>query len=215
MLMWLLSADLFDVFSWMLSDWSSHVPADARCKTNAKADIILLVDGSWSIGRLNFKTIRNFISRTVSVFDISPERVQIGNHLSALPSTPINGWTILKPWVKWRFLSSKIFVSAGLAQYSGDPKTEWHLNAHPNRESLLKAVANLPYKGGNTMTGDRRVAKPVATRPLMGLPPTRFYYFKKSKFYARICWMLTWLFCSQLLCFPLAMTVLIIRGAKL
>lgn len=42
---------------------------------------------------------------------------------------------------------------SGLAQYSGDPKTEWHLNAHATRQSLLDAVANLPYKGGNTMTG--------------------------------------------------------------
>ncbi|TNN39141.1 Collagen alpha-1(XII) chain [Liparis tanakae] len=40
-----------------------------------------------------------------------------------------------------------------LAQYSGDPKTEWHLNSHPTRASLLDAIANLPYKGGNTMTG--------------------------------------------------------------
>ncbi|CAG5866270.1 unnamed protein product [Menidia menidia] len=88
------------------------------CKTTAQADIVLLVDGSWSIGRLNFKTIRVFISRMVGVFDIGPDRVQIG-----------------------------------LAQYSGDPKTEWHLNAHPTRDSLLDAVANLPYKGGNTMTG--------------------------------------------------------------
>ncbi|XP_058469849.1 collagen alpha-1(XII) chain isoform X2 [Solea solea] len=93
-------------------------PSGAACKTPAKADIVLLVDGSWSIGRINFKTIRNFISRMVSVFDISPDRVQIG-----------------------------------LAQYSGDPKTEWHLNAHPNKESLQKAIAGLPYKGGNTMTG--------------------------------------------------------------
>ncbi|CAG01460.1 unnamed protein product, partial [Tetraodon nigroviridis] len=92
--------------------------SDPQCKTNAKADIILLVDGSWSIGRMNFKIIRNFIARTVSVFNIGPGRVQIG-----------------------------------LAQYSGDPKTEWHLNAHPTKESLLDAVANLPYKGGNTMTG--------------------------------------------------------------
>ncbi|XP_071323618.1 collagen alpha-1(XII) chain isoform X2 [Trachinotus anak] len=92
--------------------------SETQCKTTAKADIVLLVDGSWSIGRINFKTIRNFIARMVSVFDISPERVQIG-----------------------------------LAQYSGDPKTEWHLNAHPTRESLLDAVNNLPYKGGNTMTG--------------------------------------------------------------
>ncbi|XP_056099343.1 collagen alpha-1(XII) chain-like [Rhinichthys klamathensis goyatoka] len=54
----------------------------------------------------------------VGVFDIGPDRVQIG-----------------------------------LAQYSGDPKTEWHLNAHATRQSLQDAVANLPYKGGNKMTG--------------------------------------------------------------
>ncbi|XP_076874166.1 collagen alpha-1(XII) chain isoform X2 [Brachyhypopomus gauderio] len=91
---------------------------DVKCKTSARADIILLVDGSWSIGRVNFKTIRAFIARMVGVFDIGPDKVQIG-----------------------------------LAQYSGDPKTEWHLNAHRTRQSLLDAVANLPYKGGNTMTG--------------------------------------------------------------
>ncbi|KAM7403882.1 hypothetical protein PAMA_004351 [Pampus argenteus] len=92
--------------------------SDVMCKTKAQADIVLLVDGSWSIGRLNFKTIRAFISRMVGVFDIGPHRVQIG-----------------------------------LAQYSGDPKTEWHLDAHKTRDSLLEAVANLPYKGGNTLTG--------------------------------------------------------------
>ncbi|KAJ8392978.1 hypothetical protein AAFF_G00068820 [Aldrovandia affinis] len=91
---------------------------DVACRTAAQADIVLLVDGSWSIGRLNFKTIRAFIGRMVGVFDIGPDRVQIG-----------------------------------LAQYSGDPKTEWHLNTHTTRASLLEAVANLPYKGGNTLTG--------------------------------------------------------------
>ncbi|TMS21360.1 Collagen alpha-1(XII) chain [Larimichthys crocea] len=94
------------------------VASDVMCKTTAQADIVLLVDGSWSIGRLNFKTIRSFIGRMVGVFEIGPERVQIG-----------------------------------LAQYSGDPKTEWHLDAHRTRESLLEAVGNLPYKGGNTLTG--------------------------------------------------------------
>ncbi|XP_053301278.1 collagen alpha-1(XII) chain [Pleuronectes platessa] len=89
-----------------------------QCKTAAMADIVLLVDGSWSIGRINFKTIRNFIARMVSVFSIGPDRVQIA-----------------------------------LAQYSGDPKTEWHLNAHPTKASLMEAIADLPYKGGNTMTG--------------------------------------------------------------
>lgn len=53
-------------------------PSDVMCKTTAQADIVLLVDGSWSIGRLNFKTIRAFIARMVGVFEIGPERVQIG-----------------------------------------------------------------------------------------------------------------------------------------
>ncbi|XP_012717523.2 collagen alpha-1(XII) chain isoform X4 [Fundulus heteroclitus] len=97
---------------------SSIDAQDKMCKTTAQADIVLLVDGSWSIGRLNFRTIRAFIARMVGVFDIGPDRVQIG-----------------------------------LAQYSGDPKTEWHLNAHPTRDSLLEAVNKLPYKGGNTLTG--------------------------------------------------------------
>lgn len=89
-----------------------------ECLTRAEADIVLLVDGSWSIGRANFRTVRSFISRIVEVFEIGPKRVQIA-----------------------------------LAQYSGDPRTEWQLNAHKDKQSLLEAVANLPYKGGNTLTG--------------------------------------------------------------
>ncbi|XP_075883605.1 collagen alpha-1(XII) chain isoform X2 [Nelusetta ayraudi] len=91
---------------------------DVTCKTKAQADIVLLVDGSWSIGRLNFRTIRAFIARMVGVFDIGPERVQVA-----------------------------------LAQYSGDPKTFWHLSEHGTRDSLLEAISKLPYKGGNTLTG--------------------------------------------------------------
>lgn len=59
----------------------ARLSAEIQCKTAAKADIVLLVDGSWSIGRMNFKTIRNFIARMVSVFDIGPDKVQIGNVL--------------------------------------------------------------------------------------------------------------------------------------
>lgn len=67
------------------------ISADTQCKTNAKADIILLVDGSWSIGRMNFKTIRNFIARTVSVFDIGPKRVQIGTPAPTGPAPNARG----------------------------------------------------------------------------------------------------------------------------
>ncbi|XP_038672798.1 collagen alpha-1(XII) chain-like isoform X2 [Scyliorhinus canicula] len=104
-----------------LSDEPMVIPTEqsgVQCTTKAAADIVLLVDGSWSIGRLNFRQIRSFIAKLVQVFDISPRRVQFG-----------------------------------LAQYSGDPRTEWNLNTYKDKQSLLTAVAALPYKGGNTLTG--------------------------------------------------------------
>uniref|UniRef100_A0A3B5B790 VWFA domain-containing protein n=1 Tax=Stegastes partitus TaxID=144197 RepID=A0A3B5B790_9TELE len=45
------------------------------------------------------------------------------------------------------------FFVPGLTQYSGDPRTEWHLNNFTTKEQLLEAVRNFRYKGGNTFTG--------------------------------------------------------------
>lgn len=42
------------------------------------ADIVFIVDGSWSIGSENFEQIRRFLNTLVSSFDIGPDRVQIG-----------------------------------------------------------------------------------------------------------------------------------------
>ncbi|XP_038591635.1 collagen alpha-1(XII) chain-like [Micropterus salmoides] len=105
--------------------WSSglqaegnHTSTGARCETTAKADIVLLVDGSWSIGLKNFAIIRSFVSRTLDEFFIGPDRVQIG-----------------------------------LVQYSRNPHTEWHLNTHQTKYSLLKAIRTMPYRGGSTNTG--------------------------------------------------------------
>lgn len=68
----------FETFNFVRLRLWNFALSEVRCKTTAQADIVLLVDGSWSIGRLNFKTIRAFIARMVGVFDIGPERVQIG-----------------------------------------------------------------------------------------------------------------------------------------
>uniref|UniRef100_A0A673H8C5 Collagen alpha-1(XIV) chain-like n=1 Tax=Sinocyclocheilus rhinocerous TaxID=307959 RepID=A0A673H8C5_9TELE len=76
--------------------------------TPAVADIVILVDGSWSIGRINFRLVRIVLI---------------------------------------------VCVCSGLAQYSGDPRIEWHLNTHSTKEAVIDAVKTLPYKGGNTLTG--------------------------------------------------------------
>ena len=54
-------------------------PPGSQCESTAKADIVLLVDGSGSIGRLNFGIIRSFLTQIVSNFNIGPDKVQIGN----------------------------------------------------------------------------------------------------------------------------------------
>lgn len=46
-----------------------------------------------------------------------------------------------------------VYVFVGLAQYSGDPRIEWHLNTFSTKDAVIDAVKNLPYKGGNTLTG--------------------------------------------------------------
>ncbi|XP_039645325.1 uncharacterized protein LOC120551803 isoform X3 [Perca fluviatilis] len=94
------------------------LPGSQECETTAKADIVLLVDGSGSIGRSDFEIIRSFLAGMVSNFNIGPDRVQIG-----------------------------------LIQYSNNPRTEWHLNTHQTKYSLLKAIANLVQLTGSTNTG--------------------------------------------------------------
>ncbi|XP_052003748.1 collagen alpha-1(XIV) chain-like isoform X4 [Xyrauchen texanus] len=88
------------------------------CTSHVSADIVILVDGSWSIGRINFRLVRMFLENVVNAFDVGIDKTRIG-----------------------------------LAQYSGDPRIEWHLNGFSTKDAVLDAVKNLPYKGGNTLTG--------------------------------------------------------------
>lgn len=48
------------------------------CHTAAIADIVILVDGSWSIGRINFKLVRTFLENLVNAFDIGIDKTRIG-----------------------------------------------------------------------------------------------------------------------------------------
>ncbi|KAF3844687.1 hypothetical protein F7725_007850, partial [Dissostichus mawsoni] len=90
-----------------------------KCSVSALADLVFLVDGSWSVGRENFKHIRSFISAMAGAFDIGTDKTRVA-----------------------------------VVQYSTDTRTEFPLTRYNRRGDLLQAINSLPYKGGNTMTGD-------------------------------------------------------------
>uniref|UniRef100_A0A8C3MDP1 Uncharacterized protein n=1 Tax=Geospiza parvula TaxID=87175 RepID=A0A8C3MDP1_GEOPR len=92
---------------------SQHTPADAeretpgkekppkdslrrgsqfQCDTPAMTDIVLLVDGSWSIGRNNFKLIKEFLSNLISPFSIAEDKIRVG--LSQYSSDPRTEWDL-------------------------------------------------------------------------------------------------------------------------
>lgn len=68
----------------------------------------------------------------------------------------------------------------GLAQYSGDPRIEWHLNTYSTKDAVVDAVKNLPYKGGNTLTGvGFLLIQPLCTVNLH-MTPERISFLRKS-----------------------------------
>ncbi|XP_054620763.1 collagen alpha-1(XIV) chain-like isoform X1 [Dunckerocampus dactyliophorus] len=100
------------------ADDTNDISDGFMCQTSAAADMVILVDGSWSIGRSNFRLVRTFLEKLVEAFTVDFDKTRIG-----------------------------------LAQFSGEPRIEWHLNTHMTKAAVLDAARNLPYKGGNTLTG--------------------------------------------------------------
>ncbi|KAI5612327.1 collagen alpha-1(XX) chain-like isoform X2, partial [Silurus asotus] len=63
-----------------------------ECRAGVQAELILLVDGSWSIGRTNFKKVREFLEGLVTPFHIGPNGVQIA--LSQYSGDPRTEWQL-------------------------------------------------------------------------------------------------------------------------
>ncbi|XP_071396363.1 collagen alpha-1(XX) chain, partial [Centroberyx affinis] len=62
------------------------------CDSDAAADIVMLVDGSWSIGRTNFRRVRDFLEGLVTPFRIGPNNIQIG--LTQYSGDPRTEWQL-------------------------------------------------------------------------------------------------------------------------
>uniref|UniRef100_A0A6I8NKN3 Collagen alpha-1(XX) chain n=1 Tax=Ornithorhynchus anatinus TaxID=9258 RepID=A0A6I8NKN3_ORNAN len=65
-----------------------------QCNSSAPVDIIFLVDGSWSIGRSNFRLVREFLASLISPFNIARDKISIG--LSQYSGDPRTEWDLNK-----------------------------------------------------------------------------------------------------------------------
>lgn len=51
-----------------------------RCTPPVPADMVFLVDGSWSIGHSHFQLVKDFLASVISPFEIGPGQVQVGGY---------------------------------------------------------------------------------------------------------------------------------------
>ncbi|XP_063160042.1 collagen alpha-6(VI) chain-like [Candoia aspera] len=62
----------------ILTTWCYTDAQTTVCREASVADIVFMVDGSWSIGLKNFKIIRDFLYTLVNSFDIGKDKIQVG-----------------------------------------------------------------------------------------------------------------------------------------
>ncbi|CAI5661516.1 unnamed protein product [Oreochromis niloticus] len=112
------------------------------CTEEAVADIVFLVDGSWSIGAENFEQIRQFLFTLVNSFDVSPDHVRIGlvqysdNPLTEfLLNTFDNKEDILNNIIKLPYRGGGTLTGKGL---------EFMLNEHFVGKAGSRAVQKVP-----------------------------------------------------------------------
>ncbi|XP_039192174.1 collagen alpha-4(VI) chain-like isoform X2 [Crotalus tigris] len=62
----------------ILTTWCCTDAQATVCREASVADIVFMVDGSWSIGPKNFRIIQDFLYTLVNSFDIGKDKIQVG-----------------------------------------------------------------------------------------------------------------------------------------
>ncbi|CAM9514623.1 unnamed protein product [Lampetra planeri] len=48
-----------------------------ECSSQAQVDLVIVLDGSWSIGRINFRLVREFLEQLVQAFDVQADKIRV------------------------------------------------------------------------------------------------------------------------------------------
>ncbi|XP_070768321.1 collagen alpha-6(VI) chain-like [Enoplosus armatus] len=112
------------------------------CTQEAVADIVFMVDGSWSIGTENFKQIRQFLYTLVNSFDVGPDHVHIGLvQYSTTPRTEFLLNTYQNKRDILQYISNLPYMGGGTQTGQG---LDFMLNEHFVEAAGSRAGQNVP-----------------------------------------------------------------------
>ncbi|KAI8499218.1 biological adhesion [Branchiostoma belcheri] len=111
---------------------------------SAKLDLMLVLDGSGSVGDADFTKTLQFAENVVNAFDIGPDLTRVG--VVQYSDTPAYSFTP-------EFDIGPDLTRVGVVQYSDTPTMEFNLGAHGDKASTIAAVNSIQYQGGGTATG--------------------------------------------------------------
>uniref|UniRef100_A0A8C6Y067 VWFA domain-containing protein n=1 Tax=Naja naja TaxID=35670 RepID=A0A8C6Y067_NAJNA len=70
---------ILDIILLLQKKWKMKLSrVSSVCREASVADIVFMVDGSWSIGPKNFRIIQDFLYTLVNSFDIGKDKIQVG-----------------------------------------------------------------------------------------------------------------------------------------
>ncbi|XP_054638754.1 collagen alpha-6(VI) chain isoform X2 [Dunckerocampus dactyliophorus] len=112
------------------------------CTQEAVADLVFMVDGSWSIGAENFEQIRRFLSTLVNGFDVGPDRVRMA--LVQYSTTPRSEFLLNTYRNKadiLQYISTLPYMGGGTHTGQG---LDFMLSKHFVEEAGSRAAQNVP-----------------------------------------------------------------------
>lgn len=103
---------------------------------SAAMDILFLMDGSYSVGKGSFERSKHYAVKLCQALDIGPDKVCVFSDClcRSLPLllTSVN--------------SALFQVRVGLIQFGSTPRLEFTLDAHTNKQELMKHMKKVSYR---------------------------------------------------------------------
>ncbi|TNN34855.1 Collagen alpha-1(XIV) chain [Liparis tanakae] len=134
---------------WAGSGIGQRAEDEFTCKTSSISDIVILVDGSWSIGRINFRLVRTFLENLVRAFSVEFDQTRIGLALTYILETSFKPESGSRPGVP----KIGILITDGKSQDDVIPPAQslreagielFAIGVKNADESELKAIASPP-----------------------------------------------------------------------